>query len=243
MSAPEQTRLPLAQIHNLLLTSDNIAEFLDAFVHSLARSLSTQREVYCTVTLLRPKRPTPVASSHEQLKALDEIQHYEGDGPCLTAARENRVVYVPDTREDTRWPDYGKAAADIGIYTALGVPLDLDGEAAAALDVYSDRPQAFDEPTIALIKREVHAASSALRLALRLESQRDAERDLKAAMSSRTVINLAVGIVMGQNRCSQEQAVDILVKASNHRNLKLRDLATELVAKVGKGSSSTHFER
>ena len=50
-------------------------------------------------------------------------------------------------------------------------------------------------------------------------------------MQHRTVIDLAVGIIMGQNRCgSQEEAVAILKTASNHRNMKLRDLAAELVA-------------
>lgn len=48
-----------------------------------------------------------------------------------------------------------------------------------------------------MIEQEVVAASSALQLALRLESQRDVEKDLTAAINSRTVINLAVGIVMG----------------------------------------------
>ena len=34
--------------------------------------------------------------------------------------------------------------------------------------------------------------------------------DLSAAMESRTAINLACGIIMGQNKCSQERAVEIL---------------------------------
>jgi AmiR/NasT family two-component response regulator len=48
---------------------------------------------------------------------------------------------------------------------------------------------------------------------------------------------------MGQNRCTQEQAFDILRSASSHRNVKLRDLAAELVATVGQGPAATHFDR
>ncbi|MEX3508442.1 response regulator receiver protein [Kocuria sp. WRN011] len=244
MTDREADDLSHEQIQQLLLDSENISEFLNVFTVNLARTISDNRnEVYCSVTLLRPKRTTPTASSHELLEDLDELQFHHGDGPCLTAARDKQVVYVPDTRSDTRWPEYGKAAAEMGTYSILGVPMELESGAAAGLDVYATRPRAFDVPAVELIEQEVAAVSSALRLALRLESQRDVEKDLTAAINSRTVINLAVGIVMGQNRCSQGEAVDILTAASNHRNIKLRDLAAELVAKMGGGPGRTHFER
>jgi GAF domain-containing protein len=235
---------PAASPHELLLESQDIASFLDALSVRIAQALSTDGdEVWCAVTLLRPKRSSTVASSSPAAEALDEIQYHYGDGPCLTASRENRLVHVPDTRTDPRWPEYGRAAAAHGVLSALGVPLDLAGEAAAALDVYADRPHKFDRATIEVIQREVASASSALRLAVRMEKHRDAEADLKAAMASRTTIDLAVGIVMGQNRCTQEQAFDILRSASSHRNVKLRDLAAELVATVGQGPATTHFDR
>ena len=47
---------------------------------------------------------------------------------------------------------------------------------------------------------------------------------------------------MGQNRCTQERAVEILRAASSHRNVKLRELAAELVATVSRGPATTHFE-
>ncbi len=61
-------------------------------------------------------------------------------------------------------------------------------------------------------------------------------------MESRTAIDIAIGVVMGQNRCSQEEAFAILRKASSHRNVKLRVLAEELVASVGRQSASTVFD-
>lgn len=243
MTQPVANQLSNDQLQQLLLDSKDISEFLNVFTTTLARRVSGGGiQMYCTVTLLRPKRSTPMASSDTLLMALDELQHHHGDGPCLTAARENRRVYVPDTRTDTRWPEYGKAAAGLGIYSILGVPVRLGGGSVAGLDVYADQAQAFDDAAVEFVEQEVAAASSLLRLALKLESQRDVEKDLRAAINSRTVINLAVGIVMGQNGCSQGEAVDILVAASNHRNVKLRDLAAELVSKVGKGPADTHFE-
>ncbi len=243
MAEHDPSGVPVAQLQEVLLESQDITGFLDEFTATVAQALSTDGdEVWCAVTLLRPKRSTTVAASSPRAEALDEIQYHYGDGPCLTAAREHRLVHVPDTRTDPRWPEYGRAAAANGILSALGVPLDLGGEASAALDVYADRPHKFDPATIQVVQREVASASSALRLAVRMEKHRDAEADLRAAMASRTTIDLAVGIVMGQNRCSQEQAFDILRAASSNRNVKLRDLAAELVTTVGQGPATTHFD-
>jgi AmiR/NasT family two-component response regulator len=57
---------------------------------------------------------------------------------------------------------------------------------------------------------------------------------LKAALESRTTIDLAIGIIMGQNRCSQEAAFKILKNASSTRNAKLRDVAATIVAAVNR---------
>ena len=56
------------------------------------------------------------------------------------------------------------------------------------------------------------------------------------------MIDMAIGIVMAQNRCSQETAVRILTDASSNGNVKLRDIATSLVQSVGGTASRTHFE-
>ncbi|MCC5781766.1 response regulator receiver protein [Kocuria sp. CCUG 69068] len=243
MTDPPTGGSPVAQLQDQLLATEDITDFLNDFTATMAQALSTDGdEVWCAVTLLRPKRSTTVAASSPHAEALDEIQYHYGDGPCLTAAREHRLVYVRDTRTDPRWPAYGQAAAEAGILSALGVPMELGGEAAAGLDVYADTPNAYDQAILEVIRRQVVEVSTILRLAVRLARHRDTEADLQAAMASRTTIDLAVGIVMGQNRCSQEKAFEILRAASSHRNIKLRDVAADLVATVGKGPASTHFD-
>ena len=56
------------------------------------------------------------------------------------------------------------------------------------------------------------------------------------------MVDLAVGIIMGQNRCSQHEAFTILRTASGRSNMKLRDLAAQLVASVGEPAPQTHFD-
>lgn len=108
--------------------------------------------------------------------------------------------------------------------------------------MYSATPHDSDPATIEAIELHVEQASSALRLVVRQALHSDAARDLRAAMESRTEIDLAVGILMGRSRCSQEEAVEILKTASNHRNVKLRDLAAELVTSVSSAPATTTFE-
>ncbi|MCY1158120.1 MAG: hypothetical protein MOP51_1142 [Citricoccus sp.] len=231
------------RLHELLLDADDISGFLDELVAATARSLTgLAGEVWCAILLVRPKRPATVASSDPRARALDEVQYDFGEGPCLTAARENRLVYLTDTLAESRWPSYRQAAAEAGVRSALGVPLDLGGEAAAALDVYSDRPHAFDADSMEIVQRQSLALSTTMRLAVRMARHRDVETDLRAALTSRTSIDLAVGILMGRNHCSQQEAVEMLRHASNRRNTKLRDLADELVRSVGGGrAATTHF--
>jgi len=231
------------RLHDLLLDSDDISDFLDELVVATAGSLAGPAgEVWCAILLVRPKRPATVAASDPRARALDEVQYDFAEGPCLTAAREDRLVYLTDTHEESRWPAYCKAAADAGVRSALGVPLDLGGEAAAALNVYSDRPHAFPADTMEIVQRHALAMSTTMRLAVRLTRHQEVEADLRAVLTSRTSIDLAAGILMGRHHCSQQKAVEMLRNASNRRNVKLRDLAAELVRSVGAGEAATHFD-
>jgi GAF domain-containing protein len=230
-------------LQDMVLDSTDVEEFLTELVKLAAATLQGRHgEMLCGVTLLRPKRAATVASSSEHARNMDEIQYNFEDGPCLRAAREEKLVHVPDITQDTRFPDYRDAIAERGIRSILGVPILLEGDANAGLNLYSDHVDAFDDDAIAAAETFAEEASKALRLAVRIARLTESANDLKAAMESRTTIDLAVGIIMGQNRCSQDEAFGILQSASNTRNMKLRDIATAIVASTGKSTPKTHFE-
>lgn len=87
-------------------------------------------------------------------------------------------------------------------------------------------------------------ASRSLRLAVRIAQHSEQAQDLTTAMESRTAIDIAIGIIMPQSRCSQAEAFTILRKASPQGNVKLRDLAVQIVANVNTNSTpATHFNR
>ena len=62
-------------------------------------------------------------------------------------------------------------------------------------------------------------------------------------MKSCTTIDLAAGVIMAQNRCSQATAMAILKNASSARNIKLRDVAATVIASVSSDTAvTTHFD-
>ncbi|WP_051477127.1 GAF and ANTAR domain-containing protein [Arthrobacter sp. Br18] len=231
-----------ALLQDLVLDSADVEEFLIGLVKVAGKVLSgSEDEVLCAVTLLRPRMKTTVASSSENARKMDEVQYRFDDGPCLRAAREGHIYYVEDFREDDRFPRYGPAIAGHGIRSALAVPIPLEGDTRSALNIYSPNASAFDPTAMAAAQELAGEASASLRLAIRIARLTDSGEHLRAAMESRTAIDLAAGVIMAQNRCSQDAAMTILKAASNTRNVKLRDVAAAVLASVGQDTVTTHF--
>lgn len=238
----EQTSLP-SMLQDMVLDSEDVHHFLDGLAKLAASTLSGGgAEALCGITLLRPRTKTTVASSDEKAKFLDEIQYGHDDGPCLRAAREGQIYSVTDFRTEDRFGDYPTTIVEHGILSALCVPIPLDGFAASGLNSYSTEAHGFDDESIRVASDFAREISKSLRMAIRVAHLTDKSEQLSAAMASRTTIDVAAGIIMGQNRCSHETAMTILKAASSGRNRKLADVAASVVASFGQQVPDTHFE-
>ncbi|MBT2549705.1 GAF and ANTAR domain-containing protein [Arthrobacter sp. ISL-65] len=232
------------RLQELVLESVDVGDFLQELAgYSAAFYSAPGMKVRCAFTVLRRKKAATVASSDPQARMLDEVQVDFGEGPCLAAMAEMCIVHVPDVESEPRWPAYMSAVAGRGVGSILAVPLALEGETRAALNLFSARSHGFTGEDISGAEEFAAQASKSLRLALRMAQLTDSRNDLAAAMQSRTAIDIATGIIMAQNRCSQEAALRVLKTASSLRNLKLRDVAVSVAASVGGDSAlSTHFD-
>lgn len=230
-------------LQDLVLKTSDVKEMLDELAEFSAVTLADSAIAFCSITLIQRKKPVTVASSEEKASRLDETEYSTGDGPCLTAIRKQFVVHVPDLTNDDRWPAYTAAALEAGVGSSLSVPLILEGEAEAGLNLYSTRSHGFTREDISMVETYSYRASKALRLAVRISQLAEAKAHLTAAMESRTTIDLATGAIMAQNRCSQETAMKILKIASSTRNVKLRDIAASVVASLSQDPRvRTHFD-
>lgn len=230
-----------AELQQLLLQTESVEFFLEGFVSHAAELFSSDVEVLAGVTLLRNKQGDTVASSSEAARALDEVQYGFGDGPCMRASRTGKTVLVEDVRTDSRWPDYTEAIRDRGFYSILGVPLLLGNDGGAGLNLYAREPGYFTPELIAGAEAFAAEAAVTLRIAVQIARHKSTADHLRAAMEARTTIDLAVGIVMAQNKCGQEEAFGILSRASGNRNIKLRELAERVMQSVTSQTATTHF--
>jgi GAF domain-containing protein len=221
------------QLQDLVLSSEDLEGFLGELAQYLAIGLShADREVICAVTVARPKKPAATGAGSQKALELEEQQVEAGDGPCSTAMSGACTVHVRDVTRESRWPEFGQAAAERGYAAVLVVPIDLDDENRAALSFYASHHSGFTDAEILTAENVARQVCRPLRLSLRLGRLKDARDDLASAMKSRTVIDMAIGVVMAQNRCPPDEAFTLLRKASNARNTKLREVAASIVAAI-----------
>ncbi|VXC10099.1 ANTAR domain protein [Arthrobacter sp. 9AX] len=235
---------PLEQLQSILVGSENAVEFLSGLSGLAAAAVSeiAGDAVECAVTLKVRRKPTTAAGSSQRAVELDRLEQEVGDGPCIKALRDMSPVIIDDVSTDTRWPELNRKFGGAGIRSSLGVPLEISGEARAALNFFATKPGVFTPEVYEKALGFAAAAHSTLHLSVRINTAQNRAEDLEAALESRTAINLACGVIMAQNRCSQAEAMDILTKVSSNRNRKLRDVATELIEQLQGGSIKTHFD-
>lgn len=165
-----------------------------------------------------------LASTSSEARLADELQYELGEGPCLQAVWEERVVHVPDISAETRWPRWAaRASRETGYQSMMAFQLFTSGDAAGALNVYSTQLRNFDSADrdngIALAAHISVAVRSAQHI-----------QQLQSALDSRTVIAQAVGILMERYEMTQETAFAVLTRVSSTTNTKVRDIAAELCA-------------
>ncbi|WP_432502363.1 GAF and ANTAR domain-containing protein [Kineococcus arenarius] len=162
------------------------------------------------------------AASCELPRSVDELQSETGEGPCLDAAFEAEVVDVPDVAGEVRWRRFAEGAAQLGAGSMLCFRLFVSGDDLGALNLYARTPRAFTGESRQVGLPFAHAA-----VALAQVQQRE---HLLAAIDSRDLIGQAKGILMERHKLTAAQAFDLLTSVSQHRGVKLRDLAHELTS-------------
>ncbi|MDR6793686.1 GAF and ANTAR domain-containing protein [Arthrobacter sp. KFRI-F3372] len=241
-SSPEKE--PIQELQSILVGAENVVEFLTGLAGLAAASVSEAAgdHIECAVTLRLRRKPTTVAGSSQRAVELDEVEQAVGDGPCIKAMREMSPVIVDDVTTDPRWPALNRKLAEANIRSSLGVPLEISSEGRVALNFFASKPGVFTAGVYEKALGFAAAAHNTLHLSVRLDTAQSRADNLEAAMESRTAINLACGVIMAQNRCSQAEAMDILTKVSSNRNQKLRDVAAELIEQLTGDRVKTHFD-
>ena len=161
---------------------------------------------------------------------IDEAQCETGQGPCLESIASRGLVHVPALALESRWPRFRPLAAAAGLGSVLSVPLVFDEMVVGAINMYAGGQHAFDDTDHEFVLLYALEAALAVGLARAREQAAIQAGQLQQALLSRDVIGQAKGIIMERERVTADQAFDVLRRASQHHNVKLRELAEQVAA-------------
>lgn len=181
------------------------------------------------ITLSVGGQPFTVGASNALARDVDLIQYRIGSGPCLHALRHGIGLYVTDLAGDDRWGDYGIQAAARGAASCVSVPVIVGHRPAAVLKVYARDVDGLSRDQQALAKAAAIEVAGGVGLAGHLSRQSRQLDDRAAAMTSRRVIDLAIGVLMERMHTDADTAFLVLRSISQTQNVKLRDAARDLV--------------
>jgi len=197
------------------------------------------------VTLLK------VASGQHEIEALaasasfvaqiDEIQYVVvREGPCITAALEGRTVRSASLGGEKMWPRFGPRVGRLGVHSALSLPLLLPDRVIGAINVYAREKDVFDDHAAHLGELFAVPAAVAVHNAQVLAQARMLATQLQQALSTRAVIDQAIGLLRGRSGATADEAFARLRQISQTDHVKLADVAQRIVDEAVRRARARH---
>ena len=197
------------------------------------------------VTLLRVDRADnmveALAASAPFVAEIDEIQYVTlNEGPCITAALERRTVRSGSLGGEKMWPRFGPRVGRLGVHSALSLPLLLSGQVVGAINVYAHGKDVFDEHAAELGELFAKPAAVAVHNARILAQALALTAQLQMALSTRPVIDQAIGLIRGRTGRSPEEAFTQLRAISQSEHRKLAEVAQHIVDEAVRRARARH---
>ncbi|PZS32475.1 MAG: hypothetical protein DLM58_09740 [Pseudonocardiales bacterium] len=192
------------------------------------------------LTLVEAGHSDTIVASAPFVAEVDAIQYSIGEGPCITAAKEGRTVRSGALGDDTQWPQFGPKVKRLGIHSVLSLPLLIPGAVVGAMNVYAHLENQFDKHAIEIGELFAVPAAIAVQNAQVLAQTKRLAHQLQAALTSRAVIDQALGILMSRTGSTPDQAFDRLRDRSQADNVKLREVAQRVVDEAVRRARARH---
>ena len=190
------------------------------------------------LTLLHPDRPDTTVASAEFVRAVDDIQYGLGQGPSITAAAEGITVRSGSLETDPQWPEFGPKVGRMGVHSVLSLPLITAGGVLGSMNVYARRHDAFDARAAELGELFAVPAAVSVQNARALSSAARLTEQLEMALSNRSMIDQAIGVLISRSGCTGAQGYDKLRSLSQSEHKKVAVVAGAMVGEAMKTARS-----
>lgn len=184
------------------------------------------------------------AATPQFVRDIDALQYNVlHEGPCVTCMQTRRPAVSGSIGSDGRWPRFGGHVARMGVHSVLALPLMIADQVIGAINAYAYQRDAFAEHAVHLGAQFAGPAAVSVFNAQLLASAQERTDRLQRALSSRAVIDQAIGIIRSRSGGSADEAFERLARLSQTENVKLNVVAERLVeeavrrARVRQGSS------
>ena len=181
------------------------------------------------LTMLEVAEPQTVVASAEFVHAVDDVQYRLGEGPCLLAVETGKTQTSGSLGGDARWPRFGPRIGRMGVHSVLSLPLLLPDQVVGALNVYAHPKDAFGASSVRIGELFARPAAVSVYNAQVLAQSQLLAGQLKEALTSRAVIDQAIGIIMSRTGAGPEEAFERLRTRSQAEHIKVAEVSRVLV--------------
>lgn len=218
----------LTELAGLLLDTDSFQTVMQQLAQAGTRIVPNV--LTAGITVANGNRVVTVATADALGAVLDERQYDLDEGPCLESMRTREIVDVPDMSVETRWDGYPPQVRALGVEATYSSPLIVRDRGVGVLNLYADHTHAFAEPSVRDAAAQlVTIITVAITGTLRNYGDITLTDQLQQALSTRSIIDQAIGILIGTHHCTAGEAFAILRGASQSRNVRLNQIAQDLV--------------
>jgi len=173
--------------------------------------------------------PRWVAVSDAAMELLEQVQHDFGEGPCLLAYAENRIVAVEDLRSELVWDRVAAVVARLHVRGVLSVPVRLAEQPVGTLNVYAIQPRTWSVEEVEAVGAFAVVTAELVRTGVEL-AIRDVEvAQLRRALTSRVWIEQAKGVLVATEGVTPEAAFQQLRAWARSSQRRVAALAQEVV--------------
>jgi GAF domain-containing protein len=214
MPEPDAAEVRLNRLLNLIL---------ETAVEALGFSAAT-------ISARHAEGVSTLGATDQRLIELDDAQ-YEGGGPCVATLDDTEPIFLEHAAgADDRWRHFAETAAHLGVHSTLSLHIPTDGsEVAASLNLYAREHIQLSDRQLRLAISYAEQLAATLQSVDAYKSAARIAQNMAEAMRSRAVIEQAKGMIMADEGIGADEAFGRLTTLSQHTNVKLRDIAQQLV--------------